>query len=173
MGDLDKRGDKDMHKRKAMAIALVATIVILSGTVLGEYTSLTAKVNPGISITPPEGLSSWTLNPAIVNTHIKSLIVNANAPWKVSVKSQNGSYMQARGSNDTYSLEKPIELVVPGATPLKPTSTSKTLLEGTTPGANQNFPVTFQQQGSFNDDVSENSTPLMYSIVITFTGSLQ
>ncbi len=164
-----------MYKQKAsdMAITFIAAIVILSGTVLGEYTSLTAKVNPAISITPPEGISSWTLNPGIANTYAKSLIVNANAPWKVSVKSQNGSYMQAMGSNGTRSLEKPMELIVQGATPLKPTSTSKTLLEGTTIGANQNFPVTFQQQGSFNDIVNENGMPLMYSIVVTFTGSLQ
>lgn len=152
--------------------AIVTAIVILSGTVLGEYTSLTAKVNPAISITPPEGISSWTLNPAIVNTQNKSLIVNANAPWKVSVKSQNGSNMQAMGSNGTRSLKNPIMLIVPGATQA-PSKTSKILLEGTTLGANQNFPVTFQQQGSFDDVVTENGVPLMYSIVVTFTGGLQ
>lgn len=164
-----------MYKQRVLgtAIAFLAIIVIMSGAVLGEYTSLTAKVIPAISIIPPEGISSWNINPAIINSQTKSLIVNANADWKVSVKSQNGSYMQARGSNGTYPLENPIMLVVPGKEPLKPTTTSKTLLEGTTPIANQNYPVTFQQQGSFKDFADDNGTPLLYSIVITFTGSLQ
>ncbi len=81
--------------------------------------------------------------------------------------------MQAQGSNYTYHLENPIMLVVSGKDPVKPTTTSKTLLEGTIPIANQNYPVTFQQQGSYKDFADDNGTPLMYSIVITFTGSLQ
>ncbi len=161
-------------KASGLAIAFVTAIAVLSCTVFGEETSLTAKVTPAISITPPEGIVSWAINPAIINTYMKPLIVNTNADWKITVKGQNGGYMQATSSNGTiYKLHNQIAIAAPGIIPVKPSTTSKTLLEGTTHGANQNYPITFQQQGSFDDITNENSTmPLTYSTVVTFTGSL-
>ncbi len=165
-----------MYEQKALglAIAFVTAIVLLSSIVFCEDTSVTAKVIPAISITPPEGASSWNINPAIMNTYTKNLIVNANADWEVGVKSINATYMQAKGaSGKDYKLLNSMYISTTNITPFKlSSSTNNYFLKGTKHGSNQIFPITFQQQGSFDDIVEENDTPIAYSIVVTFTGKL-
>lgn len=169
-----------MSKIKALglAVAFIATTALLSSIVFCEDsikdTTITAKVSPSISITPPDAPAAWTINPGILNTYTKNITVNANADWEVGVKGPNGAYMQAIGPDGTnYTLTNYLQIAATNVNPFKPsTTTNNYFLKGTKHGSNQGYPITFQQRGSFDDVVEYNGTPLGYSIVVTFTGKL-
>ncbi len=161
-----------------LAVALVTAMAMLCSIVLCDSirdTTITASVSPYISITPPDMSARWSLNPSIANTVTKDLRVNANADWKVGAKAPNGANMKAVGINGTnYTLLNNIQIATTDVPPFKPSaSTNNYFLRKATPGANQRFPITFQQQGSFDDIIAENGTSLDYSIIVTFTGALQ
>lgn len=159
-----------------IAVALVTAMAMLCGIVLCDSvkeTTITAEVSPYISITPPDMSARWSINPNILNTITKDLVVNANADWKVGAKAPNGANMKAIGINGTnYTLKNYMQIASTNVNPFKPSTTNKQILENTTHRANQRFPITFQQQGSFDDVVAENGTSLDYSILVTFTGAL-
>jgi len=161
-----------------IAVALITAMALLCGMVLCDSvkeTTITASVSPYISITPPEMSSTWSIDPINVNTITKNLIVDANTDWEVGVKAPNGAYMKAVGpTGANYTLSNYIQISTTDVRPFKPSATTNNyFLKNTTRGANQKFPITFQQQGSLDDVVEENGTSLAYSIVVTFTGKLQ
>ena len=92
----------------SLAVAFVTAMAILCGIVLCDSikdTTITAEVTPYISITPPDMSAAWSINPSILNTITKDLIVNANADWKVGAKAPNGANMKAVGpSGINYTL---------------------------------------------------------------------
>ncbi|MGA9100084.1 MAG: hypothetical protein WB392_14255 [Methanotrichaceae archaeon] len=162
----------------SLAVAFVTAMAILCGIVLCDSikdTTITAEVSPYISITPPDMSAAWSINPSILNTITKDLIVNANADWKVGAKAPNGANMKAVGPSGTnYTLANNIQISTTNVTPFKPsTTTNNYFLRKTVHKANQHFPITFQQQGSFDDIIEENGTSLDYSTVVTFTGMLE
>ncbi|MFB3766022.1 MAG: hypothetical protein ACE14P_12355 [Methanotrichaceae archaeon] len=158
-----------------LAVAFVTAMASLCSIVLCDSikdTAITAEVIPYISIAPPDMSARWSINPSILNTITKDLIVNANADWKVGAKAPNGAYMKVAGTNRT--LLNYMQIATTNVTPFKPsTTTNNYFLRKTTHGANQHFPITFQQQGSFDDVIEENDTSLDYSILVTFTGMLE
>lgn len=164
----------------SLAAALVTAMVMLSGIVLCDTssirdTAITAEVTPYISITPPDMSAHWSINPSILNTITKDLIVNANADWKVGAKAPNGANMKATGTNGiNHTLLNYMQISTTNLSAFKPsTTTNNYFLHKTTHGSNQHFPITFHQQGSFDDIIEENDTPLDYSAVVTFTGMLE
>ncbi len=161
-----------------LAVAFVTAMALLCGIVLCDSikdTTITAEVIPYISITPPDMTAHWSINPSILNTITKDLIVNANADWKVGAKAPGGANMKAVGPAGTnHTLLNYIQIATTNVTPFKPsTTTNNYFLRKTAHGANQHFPITFQQQGSFDDIIEENDTTLDYSAVVTFTGMLE
>lgn len=177
-----KEGTEFMSKPTilGLAVALVTAIAMLSGIVLCEVTSIrdtaiTAEVTPYISITPPDMSARWIINPSILNAITKDLIVNANADWKVGAKAPNGANMKATGTNGiNHTLVNYMQISTTNVSPFKPsTTTNNYFLRKTIHGSNLRFPITFHQQGSFDDIIQENDTPLDYSVVVTFTGMLE
>lgn len=160
-----------------LAVAFFTAMALLCGIVFCDSikdTTITAEVSPYISITPPDMTAQWTINPSILNTITKDLIVNANADWKIGAKAPSGAYMKAAGPSSNHTLLNNIQIATANVTPFKPSATTNNyFLKKSTHGANQHFPITFQQQGSFDDIIEDNGTPLDYSIVVTFTGMLQ
>lgn len=163
-----------------LAVAFVTAMAMLSGIVLCDVssikdTSITAGVIPYISITPPDMSTHWSINPSILNTITKDLIVNANADWKLAAKSPNGANMKATDANGiNHTLKNYIQIATTNVSAFKPSNTTNNyFLHKTTHGSSQHIPITFQQQGSFDDIIEENDTPLDYSVMITFTGMLE
>jgi hypothetical protein len=164
-------------KSAVIAVSFAAAIALLSGTAFCDVssvkdTTITAEIVPSISITAPDMSARWIINPGIVNTITKDLIVSADADWEVGVKGPNGANMKAVGIGRNYTLHNYLQIAAANVTPFKLPTTNNFFLKQTARCSNKRFPITFQQQGSFEDTIEENGTPLVYSIIVTFTGRL-